>query len=112
MGMYLYRVTARRVKCSDGKEANVAKYAYKPHGWDDRFNRQMDFRTGCPAARRLAAEGKLTDRVVFEYDGGYIGVHVYGNPHNWGTFLDDCNLGTPRMPRLPVTCNVNPPKGE
>jgi len=102
MGMYRYRVTARRVKCSDGQEANVAKWAYKPSS-DERWNSKVDFRTGCPAARKLAREGKLTDRVVIEHCDGVLSETVYGNPNNWGTFLDDCNLGTERMPRLPVT---------
>jgi hypothetical protein len=56
----------------------------------------MDFRSGCPAARRLAREGRLTDRIVFDDSDG----KVFGNPNNYGTFHDDCTVGTPRMPRL------------
>jgi hypothetical protein len=96
MGMYVYRVTAQRVVCSDGKEANVAKYAYKPWSEWDEFGRKANARalltTGCHASRKLAREGKLTDRIVMP------GGTVYGNPLNWGTFLDDCNLGTGRLP--------------
>lgn len=109
MGMYVYRVSARRVKCVDGKDANVAVYAYKPHGWDEAWNRKAEFRSGCHASRKLASEGKLSDRVVIEYSDGYISRSVYGNPNGYGVFLDDCNLGVPgRMPKLPVACNVNP----
>jgi hypothetical protein len=95
MGMYLYRVTALRVMCSDGKETNVAKYAFKP--WGDHpltcgANAKLMLRTGCYAARRLASEGKLSDRITLGSG------RVYGNPYHYGTFLDDCNLGTSRMP--------------
>jgi hypothetical protein len=31
MGIYIYRVTGVKVKCSDGVLANVAKFAYKPY---------------------------------------------------------------------------------
>jgi hypothetical protein len=98
MGTYVYRVTAKRVICSDGKPANIAKYAYKPFwSWDgEKANARMDFRSGCPASRRLASEGRLTDRIVFEDSDG----KVFGNPNNYGTFHDADVIGTQRMPRL------------
>jgi len=100
MSAYVYRVTAKRVKCSDGKEANVAMYAYKPtySGWDsDKANNKMAFRSGCHSSERLAETGRLTDRVVFETAAGE---KVFGNPNNYGTFFDDCTIGTANMPRL------------
>ena len=112
MGMYVYRVSARRVKCVDGKEANVAKYAYKP-SYDPKWDRAARFRSGCFASEKLASEGKLSDRIVIEYSDGYIGRSVYGNPNGWGVFLDDCNLGVAdRLPKLPVACNANPDPNE
>jgi hypothetical protein len=105
MGMYLYRVTAQRVVCSDGKEANVAKFAFKPWSeWSDggrKANAKLMLRTGCYASRKLASEGKLSDRITLGSG------TVYGNPYNFGTFLDDPNLGTAR---LPVITGVTAPE--
>jgi hypothetical protein len=113
MGMYVYRVTAQRVKLTDGTEANVAVFAYKPYRCDDRLNREMDFRTGCPASRRMkeiAPRIVLGDRVTTQ-SGKTIKVevrpdsYVYDNPRGMRTFHDDINLGVPgRLPRVP---NVN-----
>jgi len=95
MGMYVYRVTAQRVICSDGQPANVAKYAYKPYfSWDgQKYNNQMAFKSGCHASDRMAANGKLSGRVV-------IGDRVFANPNNYGTFYDDCTIGTDKMPAV------------
>jgi len=47
MGIYVYRVTAKKVRCSDGKLANIAVFAYKPYwGFDsDKDNAKMHFRS-------------------------------------------------------------------
>ncbi len=90
MGTYIYRVTARRVLCSDGKEANIAVYAYKPtfHGFEARKqNAKWHFHTGCTASDRMAESGRITDRFVIEYEGA-VGAEVYGNPRNYGSFHD------------------------
>ncbi len=105
MGAYCYRVTAKRVLCSDGQEANLAVYAYKPYStFFSKFgkseNARLHFRTGCATAERLAEEGRLSGRVViadantFEWDAENAGVFVW--PH--GTFIDDYVLGTEKMP--------------
>lgn len=68
MGVYIYRITPQKVKCSDGKMANVAIFAYKPtySGFDsDKINSRMAFASGCVAAKRV----KSTGRVVMGYDG-------------------------------------------
>jgi hypothetical protein len=64
MGIYVYRISAKRVMCSDGKPANVAVYAYKPYG-DWRLNAKEEFRSGCHASAKLLENGKLTGRFVF-----------------------------------------------
>lgn len=106
MGVYVYRVTAQRVRCSDGAEANVAVYAYKPT-WSfdcDKLNRRWDFQSGCPASRRLAREGKLTGRIVLgNREKGQTTAtvdpttRVYTAPRTWGTFYDDA-IGAPHSP--------------
>lgn len=66
MGAYVYRVTAQRVKCTDGKEANVAILAYKPvHDpvWDQR----AAFVSGVYDSERLVNEGRVSGRVVQGY---------------------------------------------
>lgn len=94
MGAYIYRVTAQRVRLTDGREANVAKYAYKPYGgWDrrncDKMNAKMDFRSGCPASRKMAREGKLTGLIVVHSGDEPVpgNLQVYRFRH--GTFCDD-----------------------
>lgn len=100
MGMYVYRVTAERVNLSDGTQANVAKYAYKPWG-DQKLNRECAMRSGCYASERIKPEN-LTDRIVIRRTDGTLGTEVYGNPRKMRTFLDDVNLGVPgRLPSIP-----------
>lgn len=91
MGTYVYRVTAKTVLCNDGKLANAAVFAYKPSfsGDADKFNRRADFQSGCPAARRLAASGKLTGRIILTNENVPVaGSQVLSIPKNWGTFYD------------------------
>ena len=111
MGAYVYRLTARRVKLSDGTEANVAVYAYKPfHGLRaDPANAKLELTSGCHAARRIR---EISGRVVLgtrttTQSGKSVRVFadhdtpVYDNPRGMRTFLDDSNLGLPgRLPRV------------
>jgi hypothetical protein len=65
MGEYVYKVTAKTVKLTDGTKANVAVFAYKPYGWDsDGLNGKMYFQTGCPAAERFVKGKNYTGKVV------------------------------------------------
>jgi hypothetical protein len=95
MGAYVYKVTSKRVKCSDGQDANVAIYAYKPSwGWDgDKFNSRMEFRTGCHTARRMAEAGKFSGRIVTgsKDEAGKVTVDPESKVYTYGagTFLDD-----------------------
>jgi len=120
MGAYIYRVTAKRVKCSDGEEANLAVYAYKPYGesFFDNGNRARNarahFATGCVASERLADQGKLSNRIVladsetFEIDADAV---VYANVGGVATFYDDYELGNPdRFPRIDGITAIPPAK--
>lgn len=116
MGVYVYRVTAQRVRCSDGAEANVAVFAYKPTSCGgtvgsrgryvsaESFNHRWDFVSGCPASRRLAREGKLTGRIVLgdRPKGSTTATivdpaRVFTAPRTWGTFYDDA-IGASHSP--------------
>jgi len=91
MSVYVYRITAKKVLCSDGKEANVAIFAYKPRfsfGIDNE-NRKMHFSSGCVASERLAKLGKICDRFVFgTKDGDYDTEHVHENKNKRPYFYD------------------------
>jgi hypothetical protein len=84
MGAYVYRVTAERVRLTDGREANVAKYAYKPYWSDRKANSQMEFRSGCHASRKLVRDGKTTGLIVFDT---FPGSKAYAYEH--ATLIDD-----------------------
>jgi hypothetical protein len=90
MGTYVYRITAKKVLCSDGKPANVAIFAYKPYwGFDsDRANAKMHFRSGATSSDNLANKGKLTGRFVLGSEDGtvYQDALVYESPR--GSFYD------------------------
>jgi hypothetical protein len=94
MSVYVYRITAKKVRCSDGKEANVAVYAYKPFFTrsTSKENSRMHFSSGCVASERLAKIGKILDRIV-------IGDKVYENV-NKSPYLYDCDLGEKTFPLL------------
>jgi len=107
MGTYVYRVTAKQHRCSDGQLANIALYAYKPY-WTldgDAANRRMHVRSGAAAADNYARSGKLTDRFVLGHinEQGHLEIEpdapVYGNPAHLGSFYDS-SLGT-TLTRLP-----------
>lgn len=94
MGIYVYRITAKKVRCSDGKEANVAVFAYKPHFSNSMSNenRKMHFSSGCVASERLSKLGKILDRIV-------IGDQVFENPSK-APYLYDCDLGKKMFPHI------------
>jgi hypothetical protein len=92
MGVYVYRVTGVKVKCSDGVLANVAKFAYKPY-WgmgSDSANAKLHFRSGATSSDTQASKGKITERFVIEDT-------VYVNTTGRGTFYDDY-LGSDQYP--------------
>lgn len=111
MGTYIYRVTAKKIKCSDGVMANVAIFAYKPYGgWDgDKVNKKFHFKSGAVASDRLAATNKLTDRIVFAHDGVIDETHVYRNLPKCGTFHDEYIGNATSFPLIP---GVTIPPGE
>lgn len=102
MGIYFYRVSAKKVICSDGLPANVAVFAYKPYwGMDsEKLNRKMAFKAGCLASENMAKAGKLCDRFVLAGPDGSLDSVVYGNPWNSGVF-PDCDLGCKPFPKIP-----------
>jgi hypothetical protein len=79
--MYIYKVTRKTVKLSNGETANVAEYAYKPYGYTsygESQNQRMHFSTGCYAHERAAREGKRLpwvaigtrpDATVYKFNG-------------------------------------------
>jgi hypothetical protein len=92
MGVYVYRVTGVKVRCSDGVLANVAKFAYKPY-WgmgSDSANAKLHFRSGATSSDTQASKGKITERFVIEDT-------VYVNTTGRGTFYDDY-LGSDQYP--------------
>lgn len=108
MGAYVYRITPVRVLCSDGAEANVAVYAYKPTNTESfdykrrryispgTVNRRWHFETGCDKASKMASEGRFTGRAVMASRDGKVAPEspVIVLPKTWGTFEDD-SIGTP-----------------
>ena len=108
MGMYVYRVTYERVKLTDGTEANVARYAYKPSP-NMKWNSRMANLTGCRKSERME-DSELTERVVLRHSNGALDPNVYENPRKLRTFLDDCNLGVPD--RMPLVEGVGPAEGQ
>ena len=88
MGAYVYKVTAKTVKLSNGETANVAVYAYKPYRSPSMYseNSQLHFETGCVTHDRQAAKGKRS-RWVAHGDGP--GVTVLHLPQAVGHYEDD-----------------------
>lgn len=81
MGVYVYRVTSKKVKCSDGEMANVAVFAYKPWYSNDKENARMHFQSGCVSSDNMAARQRITDRIA-------IGNQVFENVDMVGSFYD------------------------
>lgn len=65
MGSYVYKMTAERVHLTDGRVANLFKYAYKPSLCDSAWNSKMDKRQ-LAAARSLVAQGVATGLICFD----------------------------------------------
>jgi len=105
MGSYVYRVTAKKVRCSDGVEANVAMFAYKPYSNFGSLNenRKMHFSSGCVASEGLAKRGKISDRIIIGVNVNGIIVFdkecVYANPRKL-PYFDDYNFGTATLPKI------------
>jgi hypothetical protein len=105
MGTYVYRVTAKQVTCSDGKKANIAIFAYKPYGgWsteDEKINNKMHFKSGATSSDRMAANNRITDRIVHGDKEGKVHPDslVYHNVNNYGTFYDNI-IGGSYMPKI------------
>lgn len=98
MGVYIYRVTAKLVKLSDGRKAHVAKFAYKPYtGWDEKVNARMHFRSGCVASENLKLKSDLI--VTLDPTEDTEGT-LYHNKGGLTVFVDDYTFGTDLMPRL------------
>jgi hypothetical protein len=102
MGSYVYRITAKKVRCTDGEMANIAIFAYKP--FDDIFNREanrkMRFKSGCIASETMASKGRITGRFVLgSKDGTYDTNVVFANPDNQGSFYDNY-IGTNCYPKI------------
>jgi hypothetical protein len=101
MGIYVYRITSKKVVCNDGKLANVAVFAYKPYwGFDcDKPNAKMHFRSGATSSDTQASKGKITDRFVCGDENGtpYENCEVYHNSTMRGSFYDD-RIGTDTYP--------------
>lgn len=111
MGTYVYRITAKRVLCSDGKPANIAVFAYKPYwGIDsDKLNARMHFRSGATSSDNLADKGKLTGRFVIGSLNGlpYRNAEVFSHSTVRGTFYDD-HLGGQHLPKIEGLTLANP----
>lgn len=65
MGTYMYKVTAKKTKLSDGTFANIAVYAYKPFGgWCyDEENERMYRRSGCTRAENYVKKPSFTGKI-------------------------------------------------
>ncbi len=86
------------------KKANVVVFAYKPYGgWgeEEKLNNKMHFRSGATASDRMAANNRLTGRVVHGDSKGnpHPESHVYENINNYGTFYDNI-MGGQSMPKI------------
>jgi len=57
MGSYVYKVTSKTKKLSNGETANIGVYAYKPYGWDRKANHKMAFETGTLRCEAEAEKG-------------------------------------------------------
>lgn len=105
MGIYVYRVTNEKVKCSDGVDANVAEYAYKPYMsiFEQDTNRKMHWKSGAQASDNMASRGNVSGRISIHGS-------VYMNRDRVGSFYDS-DLGSMALERLPeVHADPFPPK--
>lgn len=100
MGVYVYRVTAKLIKLSDGRKAHVAKYAYKPYnGFGSAgTNSKLHFQSGCVASENLELKSDLITTVDVD-DPTSVG-SLYENKRGLKVFVDDHNFGAEWMPRV------------
>ena len=86
MGVYVYKVTAKKKTLADGTEANIAVFAYKPsHNFfeAEKLNRRWAWLAKCHIANRYVETSKnYTGYVVLDEDG------EDAIPCECGTFTD------------------------
>lgn len=86
MGMYVYKVTGKKVNLSNGEIANVGEFAYKPYRsfWKDEQsqNKKAERNAGIPYAEKQAKLGKRSAWVVH-------GDAVLKFPEAVGSYDDD-----------------------
>lgn len=84
MGAYVYKVTGKIVKDSEGRPANLLAYAYKPcFYWDDSEYQRVEFQTGVLRANSYVRNSKnYTGRIVMEAGG-------FSLPYGDGSITDD-----------------------
>ena len=68
MGVYVYKVTGKKVKLSNGKTANVARFAHRAFGFgvgytEAEINR-IERESGVTYCEKMAKEGKRLKWVV------------------------------------------------
>lgn len=87
MGEYIYRVTSKVVKLTDGRTAHVAKFAYKPY-WSvfsgNKENARLHFKSGCVASENMTLK---TDLLVTLDEKGEVG-SLWSNTGNFKVFSD------------------------
>jgi len=91
MSSYIFRVTGKKVKLTDGTTARLAVYAYKPVGIfggrdADKFNRRAAFASGVPASKALIKRGGFDGVIVMSEKAGE---PVYRINSDQPTFYDD-----------------------
>ena len=72
MGSYVYKVTGKKVKLTNGEYANLAVFAYNPvrsgYGMSmdeaDKMNNKAYYASGCYYADQCARDGKRTGLIV------------------------------------------------
>lgn len=93
MGVYVYKVTAKRVALDNGEFANVAVFAYKDHFWDTALVAKMRRNSACFVADRFVEGKNFTGNVV-------MGIGTVAKKINCGTFDDNW------FDRQPIYANV------
>jgi hypothetical protein len=83
MGTYVYKVTAKTARLSNGELANVSAFAYKPSRNDEKSNARMHFRSGCVANDAAADNGKRSCWVLHANE------TLLRFPHPVGSYSDD-----------------------
>lgn len=89
MGVYVYKVTSKKVKLTNGVEANVAVFAYKENIFEDQ--ERTKFLTGCFTAERYVEGPNYSGNIVIgrvSDDGVFVGSTV-GYKCAYGFIGDD-----------------------